>query len=274
MLLGSLAFATMASLAYGLRTYYDWQVIAFVRAFLAFLFAVVLAISAGAPLVFWRPGILWGRSIAGSISMVCTFYALKWLPTSDVMTVTNMFPIWVAVLCWPLLRQMPSLAVWLSAGSGLVGVALIEQPHFAEGSFAMLAAVAASFSTAFAMIGLHQLYFLDTRAVVAHFSGVASVFCAASFFLFERDPSLHNTLDGPGLAMLLGVGLSATIGQLFLTKAFTTGAPSKVAVVGLTQIVFAMVFDVVLWQLEFHPLTLLGSLLVVAPTAWLLTHRT
>jgi drug/metabolite transporter (DMT)-like permease len=273
MLLGSLAFATMATLAHGLRTQFDWQVIAFVRAFLALLFALVLAVGVRAQLVIWRPGVLWGRSIAGSISMICTFYALQQLPTADVMTVTNMFPIWVAVLSWPLLGEVPPGGVWLSAVSGVIGVALIQRPHFAEGNFATLVALAASVATAFAMIGLHRLHFLDTRAVVAHFSGVACIFCAAAFFVCDRDPSLHNRFDTPGLLMLLGVGVAATVGQLFLTKAFTTGSPARVSIVGLTQIVFAMIYDAVLWQRSFHPLTLLGTLLVVAPTAWLLGNR-
>src|SRR5579871_5965875 len=107
MLLGSFAFATMGTLASSLRFSCDWQAIAFVRAFLAFVFAAGLAVMAGAPLVLWRPRVLWGRSISGSISMVCTFYALQHLPISDVFTVTNMFPIWVAILSWPVMGEVP-----------------------------------------------------------------------------------------------------------------------------------------------------------------------
>jgi drug/metabolite transporter (DMT)-like permease len=273
MLLGSAAFATMGTLASSLKTSCDWQTIAFVRAFLAFVFAAGLAIAAGAQLVLWRPVVLWGRSIAGSISMVCTFYALQHLPISDVFTVTNMFPIWVAILSWPVMGEVPPMSVWVSAACGVVGVGLIQQPHFMEGNFALLIALLASFATAFAMLGLHQLYFLDTRAVVAHFSGVATLFCGASFFLFERTQPVHNVLAGRSLVMLLGVGVMATIGQLCLTKAFTTGAPAKVSVVGLTQIVFAMIYDVVLWQQSFEPIKLVGMALVIAPTAWLLTNR-
>jgi drug/metabolite transporter (DMT)-like permease len=273
MLLGSLSFASMATLAYALRSHCDWQLIALARASLACFFALLLAWAAGAPLVLWRPPILWARSIAGSISMICTFYALTKLPTSDVLTLGNMFPIWVALLSWPLLNEVPSGGVWLSVVSGVIGVALIQQPRFTDGNFAALVALAGSVTTAFAMIGLHQLYFLDLRAVVAHFSGVASLFCLASFFLFERHHSLDNTLEGTPLVLLLGVGITATIGQLCLTKAFTAGPPAKVSVVGLTQIVFAMGFDLILWRHSFSPLTLLGIVLVVGPTAWLLTQR-
>jgi drug/metabolite transporter (DMT)-like permease len=58
-----------------------------------------------------------------------------------------------------------------------------------------------------------------------------------------------------------------------LTKAFAAGAPAKVAVVGLTQIVFAMVLEMVLWRQAFTPATLSGMFLVIAPTAWLMVRR-
>jgi drug/metabolite transporter (DMT)-like permease len=50
------------------------------------------------------------------------------------------------------------------------------------------------------------------------------------------------------------------------------GHPSKVAVIGLTQIVFACLFDLIIWKQRFDALTLCGILLVMAPTAWLLLH--
>jgi drug/metabolite transporter (DMT)-like permease len=73
--------------------------------------------------------------------------------------------------------------------------------------------------------------------------------------------------------MLLGMGVSATVGQFFLTKAFSAGPPTKVSVVGLSQIIFALLLDVAFLG---HKLTLtkcLGIVLVAAPTAWLMTSR-
>jgi drug/metabolite transporter (DMT)-like permease len=65
------------------------------------------------------------------------------------------------------------------------------------------------------------------------------------------------------------VGVSGTIGQFYLTRAYAAGPPTRVAVVGLTQVVFAMILDMVVWQRTFTPLTLAGFALVLAPTAWL-----
>jgi drug/metabolite transporter (DMT)-like permease len=270
MLSGSLAFAVMATLAHALGASCAWQVIAIARTSLALVFAAGLAWAAGARLVLWRPRILWMRSIAGSISLVGTFYAFTRLPVSDVLTLTSLFPIWVALLSWPLLKERPSGQVWVSVASSTVGVALVQQPHFAEGNFATLVALACSFFTAVALLGLHKLHGLDARAIVVHFSAVSLLACLGALFLFEGPETPASLREGKLLLMLLGVGVSATIGQLFLTKAFAAGPPAKVSVVGLTQIAFVMALEVLLWRRSFQPATLLGMLLVVGPTAWLM----
>lgn len=273
MLLGSMAFALMSTMAHALASSCDWQVIALARSSMALLFAAILALSAGVRLVLWRPRTLWLRSVAGSCSLIGTFFALTRLPVSDVLTLTNTFPIWVALLSWPVLGEPPSGRVWLAVASGVAGVLLIQQPHFAEGNFASLVALGSSLTTAVAMIGLHRLRTIDVRAIVVHFSGVSSLFCIASLFLFDRNNTPGVFFDERLLLMLLGIGLSATVGQLFLTKAFASGPPAKVSVVGLTQIVFAMALEMLFWRQSVTPATLLGMFLVLGPTAWLMLRR-
>ena len=55
-----------------------------------------------------------------------------------------------------------------------------------------------------------------------------------------------------------------------LTKAFKAGAPAKISVVGLSQVVFAMILDLLLLHHTFDTLKIAGMLLVLGPTAWLM----
>jgi drug/metabolite transporter (DMT)-like permease len=271
MLLGSLAFSVMATLAHALAGQCDWELVATVRAGLALLFSAGLALEAGAKLVFLRPRVLWMRSLAGTMSLVCTFYALPRLPISDVLTLTNMFPLWVALLSWPVLGARPTVSTWVAIVVGIAGVVLVTQPHVAEARLLPAGvAVAASLSTSVAMLGLHRLGGVDPRAIVAHFSGVSLAVCLAILALDPAESLAESHFEPASLALLGGVGVCATIGQLFLTKAFSTGTPARVSVVALSQVVFAMIFDAVIWRYEFGALSLFGIALVMAPTAWLL----
>ncbi len=151
---------------------------------------------------------------------------------------------------------------------------LVAQPHFAGSRpLPMLAAVLASFSTSVAMLGLHRLRHVAPWAIVAHFSGVSLVVCLLLLVLDPTESLAASNFEIESLAMLAGVGLCATTGQLFLTKAFAAGPPARVSVVALTQVAFAMLFDMVIWKRSFGWVSLAGIVLVMAPTAWLLTTR-
>ncbi len=273
MVLGSLAFALMGELTHALRTSLDWQLVALARSLLGLFFASALALAAGRRLVVLRPRALWMRSLAGSVSLLCNFYALTHLPVSDVLTLTNTFPLWVAVLSWPLLGTAPTGRVWLAVAAGVLGVVLVQQPHLAGGNLAAVVALAAGLSTALAMIGLHRLEGIDPWAIVAHFAGVSALFCVGSLLFSGAAGPDRPGPAGPTLLLLLGVGVTATVGQWFLTRAFAAGSPAKVAVVGLSQVVFAVVLDLLLWDRSLSPGVVLGIVLVLAPTGWVLLTR-
>jgi drug/metabolite transporter (DMT)-like permease len=235
--------------------------------------SITLARMAGAELVVWRPRTLWMRSLAGSFSLVCSFYALTRLPVGDVLTLTNTYPLWIVVLSWASMRKYPRAGDLLRVACGLAGVVLIEQPHLSGDNLAAAVALMSSVSTAVAMIGLHRLREVDARAVVAHFSGVASLVAGAWYVAKWPGgglPTSTNGLDPTTALMLLGVGVSGTIGQVLLTRAYAAGAPARVAVLGLTQIVFGLGLDVLLWHRTLSLPSLAGTVLVLAPTAWLL----
>lgn len=272
MLLGSIAFAIMATMSHQLGARCDWRITALARSGLVFLFALLLARAAAIPLVFRRPRALWARSLAGSISLVCAFYAQSLLPPPELLTITNTFPIWVALLSWPMLNERPSSAVWLSLLTGVVGVLLIYRPELQGGTAAAALALIASVCTAVAMLGLHRLQELHPLAIVVHFSFVAMCFCL--FTLLLGPPADWQRVQAPAAwARLLGVGVTATVGQWFLTKAFAAGPPAKVSLVGLTQIIFAIGLDALIEERSFRPETLLGIGLVMAPTAWVMAAR-
>lgn len=273
MLFSSLAFSLIGTLAQALGNRCDWQITAVVRTAVALVLAGSLTWLAGARLVFWKPRTLWVRGLAGSLSVVSIFYCYPRLPLSDIFALTNITPVWVALLSWPVLGERLSRGAWLSVASGIVGVMLIQQPHLLDGNYAVLVALGSSLCSAAAVLGLHRLRHIDPRAIVTHFSGVSLVFCLASLVVFERRGTPTAWTDLSVVGLLLGVGLAATIGQLLLTRAFAAGPPSRVSVVGLTQVVFALGLDVFFWGQTVTMQKLFGILLILGPTAWLLSQR-
>lgn len=273
MLASSFAFAVMGAFSHLAGERCDWQIVALARTSLAFVFSLGLSLSMGVRLVLWRPRILWVRSLAGSVGVLFAFYALTHLPISTALTLSNTVPVWVTLLAWPVLGQRPGGHVWLAIAVGLVGIILIQRPEATGDRLAALLALGNAFSTSVSMLGLNRLKGVDARAVVTHFSGVSTVFTLLFLLVAGRHVDYGALRDSTTIALLVGVGIAGTLGQLAMTKAFALGIPSKVSVVGLMQIVFALLFDMLLWTRAFDALVLTGIALVVAPSAWLMLHN-
>lgn len=280
MLSGAASFSVMSFLTHTLSGTYSWELIAVVRTGVALVLTVLLALSTRAQLVLWRPRTLWVRSFAGSVALLANFYAMTHYPISEVLALSNMFPLWVAVLSWPVLGERPRLDAFVAAAFGVTGVFVLQQSaagtsdaHAPTDSIIpVIAAVVASFASAIAMLGLHRLKGIDERAIVAHFSGVSLTFTLLALAVMP-EPTAPQGFSSSSIAPLLGLGVAATAGQLFLTRAFASGPPTQVAVVGLTQIGFSMILERVFEQRQFSSMTLFGLALVVAPTAWVMTRR-
>jgi drug/metabolite transporter (DMT)-like permease len=264
----------MALLTQPLRDRCPWQTVALARSGLATAFALAAARLAGVRLVFLRPGILWMRSVAGSCSMVATFYALARLPVSDVLTITNTFPVWVAVLSWPLAGERPTAGVWGAVGCAVAGVGVALGPGGGEVRwFPAACAVWASCFTAVAMLGLNRLRGVAPLAVVVHFSAVSTLVCGSSLFLFDVAPGPTGFESTATVLNLIAVGATATVGQVFLTRAYATGSATKVSVVGLTQVVMVMAFEAAAGWKPVTLTSLLGTALVLGPAGWLMARE-
>jgi drug/metabolite transporter (DMT)-like permease len=271
MLLSAFAFASMGAFSHLAGGRCDWHLVAVARSSVAFLLTLLLSLLSGVRLVLFRPATLWMRSVAGSFGVLFAFYALTHLPVSTALTLSNTVPVWVTLLAWPVLGHRPVASVWLAVAAGVAGIVLIQRPEAGGDRLASMLALANAMSTSVSMIGLNRLGgVVDARAVVTHFSGVATVFTL--LFLLPASASIDYAplKDSGTLALLFGVGAAATVGQLAMTKAFALGSPSRVSVVGLMQIVFALVFDLLFWRRTFSPLVVLGIALVLAPSAWLM----
>jgi drug/metabolite transporter (DMT)-like permease len=273
MLWASLAFAVMAAISHWAGELSDWQLVVVARAVVAFFFALIIARVCGVKFVWWGPATLWVRSVAGSAGMLCNFYALAHLPVSDTLTLMNTSPIWVTLLLWLIFGQRPTIGIACAVFTSVAGIALIQQPHFQSGKFACLMAVSGAFCTSIAMLGLNRLKHIDPRAIVVHFSGVASVVTVLFLLLTNRKDYSAQLHDKSVISLLLLVGAAGVAGQIGMTRAFAKGHASRVSVIALSQILFGLGFDALFWKHSVNLVSLLGMVLVIAPTTWLILGR-
>lgn len=276
MLASSFCFAAMSACSHAAGERGDWRFPALSRATLVLVITATIARLRGVDLVWKGSRTLWMRSITGSVSMLLTFYALTHLNVATAVTLTNTFPLWVTVLAWPVLRQRPTFGVVLALASGVAGVVLIERPYAGDFRLASAGALAAAICTAVVMLGLHRLRHYDPLVIVVHFSAVATAIIGAftAITAIATHPISFTPLADPEMLLLLAaIAVLATCGQILMTSAFRVAMPQRLSVVGLSQVLFALGFDLVAWKRSADAALLLGIALIVAPVGWLLVKK-
>ena len=268
MLFSAFCFALMGAFTHSLKETFDWRITGFARAFINFIFVLALAYATNKPLIFKAPSSLWWRSIVGSLSILGTFYVFANLPLAEATSLSNLTPIWMALIIAFVANQSVPRTVLISIVSGIVGVFFIQQPHFDDGNFAIVVGIFQALFAAIAVYNLHRTKNLHPTTIVAHFTGVASVI---TFIVLI--PSLPHLFDGtkyslPIILSLLGIGLSGTVAQLAMTRAYMLGNPAQNSTVGLAQVAFATIFDIIIWNRSFSWETIMGILLITVPTTF------
>ncbi len=280
MLFGSFFFAAMSLFTESLGEEYSFTWIAFVRSAIATLVAVAMVWLGGAKLVFFRPITLWLRSLAGCTSMMFLFFAMTHYDVSVILSLSSTYPIWVAVLGWPMLGHIPSRDSWIALAVSTLGMWLVysaateSDPTKLHGmhampQYAIPSGIMAGLLSAVALIGLHKVKEVDSRAVVAHFSAVSTIISLVLWLVIPHSGSWLAT-NATSPIRLACVGVTAVLGQLFLTKAFAAGVPARVSVVGLSQVAFAATYKWLVGGDVPSLSSFAGMILVVGATLWVM----
>ena len=202
----------------------------------------------------WRtpvPSLHFWRSASGVIALCLWFYAIGGLPLATAMTLNYMSSVWMALFLigGAVLVGRAAIDGRLVAAvlAGFAGVALILRPtidqrqlwHGLAGlASGMLLAMAYLQVTALGRAGEPE------QRVVFYFS-VGGVIAGSALTLAGGGPSAH---DARGLALLLAIGLLASVAQLMMTRAYSIGHTLSNAALQYLGIVFSFAFGVGLFD--------------------------
>lgn len=270
MTLATLSFTMMvASVKVARSELGPFEVIAW-RGVISIPLAAAFAWSSG--LTVQRPRLLLVRSLFGFVAMACFFTAAKGLPLADVSLITRLQPVLVAVLA-PLLLgagEQTGPTIWGALAVGLAGCAIIIGPEFSMGTRYGLWALAATLASACAHTAVRALGRSDKpRAVVFWFQLSNLPFAlAAHFALVGTAPTLPN-LKVFGAVLVCGV--TATVGQLLMTKAYQQDRAAIVAGASYSGPIWAVLLDLLVFGLAPGWTMAAGGALVVI--AGLLLYR-
>jgi drug/metabolite transporter (DMT)-like permease len=209
---------------------------------------------------YWRNH-LW-RGISGSVALALFFYCITVLPLATAVTLNYTAPLFLTLLTMLVFKDKFHLPLTIAIALGFGGVVLLLRPTLQhEQLLPGVLGLISGFLAGVAYLNVKQLGVIgepDTRTVF-YFSLIATI-GSGVWMLFD---TVH-TITPQGFALLLGLGSTATLAQLAMTRAYRTGNTLVVGSLAYSTIVFASLFGMLLWN-EVLPLSSwLGMALIIA----------
>lgn len=204
-------------------------------------------------------GHLW-RAAFGVSAMYAFFYAIGHMRLAEAMLLTYSTPLFIPFIAWFWIGEKPPVVVYPAALTGLIGIAFIVKPGAEEINWlAGIVGVCSGILAACAMVSIRRISDTEPASrIVFYFVAMATIISSIPMLWAWQTP------DATTLLQLIGAGLTATVGQIFLTHAYALAPAARVGPFTYAAVIFSALIAWVIWDERMDAWSVLGSLLVIA----------
>lgn len=250
--------------------YSPFQIV-FFSALLSFPFITVFLISDHKPGTL-RPLHPWWialRSISGATSALCAFYAFSRLPLSQVYAFIFAAPLIITLLAVPILGETVRMRRGLAVLLGLIGVLIVLRPGATTMSSGHIAALMAAFFGALNSIIVRKIGNDERRVVMVLYPMMANLIIAAIVM-----PFVYVDVRLPDLGLFAVVSVLVLLAMTLLVVAYTYGDAQTVAPMQYSQIIWGVLFGVILFDEYPDWQTYAGTAVIVISGIYILKRET
>ena len=203
------------------------------------------------------------RSLLGAVSLIGYFYAITRLPLATAQTLNYTSPLFLAIATTVVLGERFSGWLLFAIALGFGGVAMLLQPTFAAGQegpamIGLLSGVTASWAY-LSVRALGRLGEPDWR-VVFWFGAVGTILCLG----WQALTGTFHPITWSNGWILAGLGLTGTVAQFAMTRAYRLGNTLVAGALSYSTIVFAAIFTFAVWGDTLSALAWAGMVVIVA----------
>lgn len=210
----------------------------FFRNFVAAIFAGIILMKNGVPFHCKKEnlGYMLGRSICGTIGILCNFYAVDHLVLADASMLNKMSPFFAVIFSYFLLKEKITVPQGLFVIGAFVGSLFVIKPTFSNMD------LLPSLIGLCGGIGAGAAYTMVRKLGERGEKGPFIVFFFSTFSCAVTLPWLlfdYHPMSLAQIGILLFAGLSAAGGQFSITAAYCYAPAREISVYDYSQIIFS-----------------------------------
>lgn len=228
-----------------------------------------------------KPFLLFFRGFIGFVALLMYFYNIAHIPLAEAQTFSKTSPIFTAIFSYLILKERLNIIAWFGVFIGFIGILFITGFDITNLSKTDFLGILSGVGAALAYTSIRELKnYYETRAIVLSFMGIGTIgpiilmaigeFYTTTTFDFFIAPFIIPTYFD--IYYILGLGITATLSQLFMTKAYSLAKGGIVGTIGYSNVIFSIFLGMLLGD-AFPTLFVLMGIALIILSGYLVSRK-
>ena len=212
---------------------------------------------------------VFGRSFFGFVGMMANFYALENLTMAEANMLNKLSPVFVTICACIFLKEKVDKKQVIGIILMLVAVVFVIKPSFSPEVIPSLAGLFSAVLAGFSYTIIRYLYGKVKAEINVFYFSLLSVVCTFPLMMMNFvKPNLFEIF-----MLVVGIGVSAAMGQFGLTYAYTFAPASEVSIYNYVIIITSMLMDYILFSTIPDLFSFIGGFIIMTTAIYLYLHN-
>lgn len=257
MLISTLAFACMNAIVKYLTHVSAFEIV-FFRSISSLIFTLMFLFRNKIPLAGNNKKMLILRGLVGVTSMTLFFMSTKYLSIGTAVSLRYLAPIFAGIFAVVFLKQKIWPLQWLFFVMAFLGVLILKGLDTQINTTGLILILIAAVSSGLVYVIISKIGNTEHPVVVVNYFMIISTLVGGIL-------SIGNWVTPVGIewVLLFSLGVFGYFGQVHMTKAFQTGKTDQVAPVKYVEVIFTVLFGLLLFDEVYTFWSLLGITFII-----------
>lgn len=220
--------------------------ILFIQYFIDLCFISAICLWQGKKIGFLKTtnyGWLFIRSLGGLFGFFFVYISLAYVTVADATLLLNTSPFFLPLIALLLFREPISHKLWWGIIPGFIGIAFILRPQSGIFQWHSLVPLLSGVSVALVFISLRELHkrFEPTLRILFYLFFFATCITLPFAINVWKTPSLRESI------LLVITAVTSFLAQTLVTVGLRYGSPQALVPLSYTSVIFALLFDWLIW---------------------------